>query len=788
MNGGIIMKWKLNQQNKVDDRRSYVDHWECIEKIMEWTGKIGLGVLTGISTLNGMNPLAPAYFAAQISGKLLDLMVLAGVIGGIFLRMGIPEMLRYGTIMIAIWALIKIGKIEEEQIHKKALITGICTTIVTITQCLWETSAEQVFFQAVTEGFICIGFVVLFGKALSYGKHRCRQIEQGELLGWIVLSSGILASLPEEWVPWFSLRIAAVFTILLIISYRFGMAEGMATGLCLGAVLAYREQDFSIVIPYLFYGGGLMAIPSMGAGLFRKTGRIGSFLAAAALQGGLFWHQELFDQRNAFAIAIGGAVFLFLPKAWVVQAQNPDEEMTMDEMMWHQMKNQLKDFAEAFRRLRTTLLGSPIQWEEKKAKDQVLYHTVQEVCNTCEYCDYCWSREAQASYEQASAVLEAVEQTEENEEIYNYPFFTRCAKQEPFLMEVRHGYEMSKLELLYNERILEGREAVAGQLGQVAEVIDELFSSQYERMPVDEWRKGKIIQELRRKRVKLAEIVQFQNRSGHREVHLTARLERGQVMTVRELGQIISKTIGYSVRSKNGNKSIVGMEYDSFGFLEEPDYYFLQGAAKVSKKKEDVSGDNFSILEYEAGKLGIMIADGMGSGTDASRKSELLIELMERLLEAGFAREAALQLLNAVLVTPVSDSNFSTLDLCMTDLYKGHCSFYKIGAAASFIRRGNQVAMIPGGSIPVGVFPNLEYQSYEKQLKDGDMIFMLSDGVMEAVPALEKEKFIEDEIRKLKTDNPQEAATRLLTRVQELGGMTHRDDITIVAVGVWKRT
>lgn len=776
-----MIKWKKKQKNKKENRKQ-------AEDLFHWIGKASLGIWTGFNILNGMNPFAPAYFAAQTSGSFLDLILLLGISAAIFFRMGIAEAIRYGIIMATTWLLFKIVKKKgEENIHKKALITGGCLMAVTMTQCLWEVSLEEVFFQSVTECFIGIGLVVLFGKALAYEKHRLRPIEQGELLGWIVLLSGIISSLPNNKVPWFSFEIAVTFFALLVISYRFGMAEGMAAGLCFGSVLIYTGQEASILIPVLFYGGGMLAIPSMMGGIFRKFGRIGSFLMSSGTLCLLLWQQNSLEQEYMVSIIVAGILFLFLPKSLVIPVENPEEAMKMDEVMWQQMKIQLKDFAEAFRRLRLTLLGTPSEWQEGQAKDQILYHTVQEVCSPCEYCDYCWNREAQKSYEQVSAVLEAVEQTEGEEEIYDYPFFTNCIKQEPFLMEVRHGYEMSKLELLYNERILEGREAVAGQFEQVAQVIEDLFSTSYEKIEVEEWQKSKIIQELRRNRIKLSEIVQFKNRSGHREVQVVVRLEHGRMITVRELAQMIGKGMGYLVRSKNGNKSIIGKEYEKFSFLEEPDYYFLQGVAKTSKKEEEISGDNFSILEYEAGKLGIMLADGMGSGNEASRKSELLVELLERLLEAGFSKDAALKLLNAVLVAPVSDTNFSTLDLCMADLYEGTCNFYKIGAATSFIRRGEQVIMIAGGSIPVGIFPNLEYHSYERQIKEGDMVFVLSDGVMEAVPALEKENFIAEEIRKLKTDNPQVAAAKLLTRIKELGGVTHRDDITIIAVGFWKR-
>lgn len=752
------------------------------------SSRIVLGILTGLCSFNGINPLAPSFFMAT-TGELMEKLILwICITGSIFVRLGIEDAFRYGTIMMVSFLLSQMGQaICKEEIHKKALITGIATSLLTLIKLLWIADIGSVAFWALTEGFMSLGLVVLIHSALGYEKSRRRLMEQEELLGWLLLLSGILYGIALPFSAGISIRQGMVWFLVLYSAYRFGIAEATIFGIFLGGVLYYKGEALSFGTASIFYACGFYALCGMGAGIGRKIGRVVSVCLMGAIAFALFrWAQDL-RSENWYGILFGSALFLVLPQTVVSMAKQEKGKEFLDETLLFQVRNQLKDFSEAFKRIKMTLLFSTGEWEEHKEQEQILEHTVQEVCSQCEYNNYCWDTEARLSYEQVGAVMEHMELSENMEEFYENPFLVRCPKQEAFLAEIRHGFEMNKLETMYNERILEGREAMAGQFEQVARIIDDLFNGMYKVMPIPEKTRMKLEASLKAQKVKLYHVSQVENRAGQKEVYVAVCSERGRMLTARELGKIIEKTIGYPVRSKSGNRTVIGKKMGCYGFLEESEFYYLQGVARVSKTASDISGDNFSILEYEPGKLGVMLADGMGSGDYANKKSALLVELMERLLEAGFARDASLRLLNAVLVTPVSEANFSTLDLCMVDLYKGQYDFYKVGGSASFIKRGDQVQMIPGGSVPVGIFPNLEYDSYEANIQDGDMLFLLSDGVMESVPAMEKEEFIAEEIKKLLPVSPQEMAVRLMSRIQELGGQSRRDDITILVIGIWKR-
>lgn len=72
----------------------------------------------------------------------------------------------------------------------------------------------------------------------------------------------------------------------------------------------------------------------------------------------------------------------------------------------------------------------------------------------------------------------------------------------------------------------------------------------------------------------------------------------------------------------------------------------------------------------------------------ACKESEMVLDLVERFLEAGFSVETAIRMMNSAMVMKGADDLYSTVDLCKINLYTGMAKLYKIGAAATFIKRG----------------------------------------------------------------------------------------------------
>ena len=72
-----------------------------------------------------------------------------------------------------------------------------------------------------------------------------------------------------------------------------------------------------------------------------------------------------------------------------------------------------------------------------------------------------------------------------------------------------------------------------------------------------------------------------------------------------------------------------------------------------------------------------------------------------------------------------------------------------------------------------------------KELKSGDMVVMVTDGVLDALPAGEQEKILDLLIQGTPIENPNEFAHYLLEKVLELGKNPPEDDMTVLVAGIW---
>ena len=246
--------------------------------------------------------------------------------------------------------------------------------------------------------------------------------------------------------------------------------------------------------------------------------------------------------------------------------------------------------------------------------------------------------------------------------------------------------------------------------------------------------------------------------------------------------------MGNRLRVAKNAPTYLTSEWNTYYFLEEPAYYLLTGVAKAVKETEKISGDNYSFYETDNGKMVVILSDGMGSGEKACSDSERVIEMMERLLEAGFRKESAMQMINGALTATGKEDNMSTLDICEMNLYTGECEFIKVGAACTYIKRGRLVDRLSTQNFPLGVFGQLESEVLYRTLQSGDYVIMLSDGVLDALSQGIGEEILPEVIGKMEYSNPNEIANQILAYCLKQSNGQIRDDMTILVTGIWEQT
>ena len=103
----------------------------------------------------------------------------------------------------------------------------------------------------------------------------------------------------------------------------------------------------------------------------------------------------------------------------------------------------------------------------------------------------------------------------------------------------------------------------------------------------------------------------------------------------------------------------------------------------------------------------------------------------------------------------------------------------------TFIKRADRVDCIKSTSLPVGVVSKLEVDTEKCTLSDGDIVIMVTDGVMDALPVGEQELLMRMIIEGTQKTNPRDIAQHVLEQVLECSGELPMDDMTVLAVGIW---
>ena len=351
----------------------------------------------------------------------------------------------------------------------------------------------------------------------------------------------------------------------------------------------------------------------------------------------------------------------------------------------------------------------------------------------------------------------------------------------------------NRRDYLWKRKLQENQGLLAEHLKEMAHIMAEVAKTTYAYRPMGERRYRQMSRLLKESGIQLKNFFELEHEDGHVEISLTmktvsekyVKFGEQEHISVEDVADFISVAMNIRLHAAKDDPLYLTPEWNTYYFMEEPNFYLLTGTAKAVKETEKVSGDNYSFYEGDDGKMTVILSDGMGSGEKACKDSARVIEMTERFLEAGFRKEVAIQMINGSLAASGQEENLSTLDICDMNLYTGKCEFIKIGAACTYIKRGRLVDRLSTQNFPLGVFGQLEPEVIYRTLQSGDYVIMLSDGVLDALSQGIGEEVLPEIIGRMDYSNPNEIANQILTYCLTQSKGQVRDDMTVLVTGVW---
>ena len=155
------------------------------------------------------------------------------------------------------------------------------------------------------------------------------------------------------------------------------------------------------------------------------------------------------------------------------------------------------------------------------------------------------------------------------------------------------------------------------------------------------------------------------------------------------------------------------------------------------------------------------------------------MQLVERLLLAGFDKDTVVRTVNTILQLRSREETFATLDVLLLDTEKGEVLFLKNGAAPSYLYSGGGVREIESPSVPLGILDEVELKPRRVILEDDALIVMVTDGIFEAAPG--RPQWLKMYLAEQTYTHPQVLADAILEKAYQLcGGDRLRDDLTVL--------
>lgn len=760
-------------------------------------GMMAAGFLLGRVWLFQINPFAVAFFSAMCVGKKgrkgLALAILAGMMSSASGIALFKYMILFSILLGVEYFQEKINKGRVTPLLLSVLCGGLNFVLGTAMSIL-AVNTWEMFWLSVLESLAVLALANIYQWAVRFLLYSEWNKVPGneELISLLALVFTMLYGIPRQMDNIFSVTATISYFIVLLMGYRYGAATGALAGAA-GGILAALSGSSMVMV-------GIYCMLGVSVGTFRRLGRIGSTIAFFVMSCILAYaaRSEIIGIIELRAVVSASIIFLAVPGRFLHMVENDIREEKENPFAREDVRvlanDRIEDFAGAFRRLSKSFQMDREQQTEVSADEveKIFVELSRRICSDCANCNFCWDKH----YEETSAnihniLLQAGRDGTVAVSELTPEFGRRCIRLASYVEHAEDKMAVAKMNLGWRNRLAENREIMARQMMEVAEALKSFTLDLKEEDEVPAEEKRAIGEELKKEGVRLGKLT-AKRRRGYLEVVFTGRCPGNQCLTKTDIANALERAVGVRMSPDRETRNVLSGEEETMFFREEPKYKTLTGLARVAKSGETVSGDSYSFLELQSGELLMVLADGMGSGERACRDSVNLIETLEHLMEAGFEKKSALRLLNTLFVANYEGCSFTTLDMVSVDLHTGSCEIMKNGAAATFIRRQDRVDTIYSEALPVGVDMEAESGVTVTDLEEGDMVIMVSDGVIDGfyqpwTKMVDEGDTIERLIGNLTCQNPNDMANQILMHALARSAREATDDMSVLVAGIWNR-
>nr|WP_028400960.1 stage II sporulation protein E [Ectobacillus panaciterrae] len=629
---------------------------------------------------------------------------------------------------------------------------------------------------------------------LTERKGKQQSLETEEIVCLIILLASVLTGTTDWFI--YHLSVQHIFTRYLVLV--FALTAGAATGSTVGVVTGLILSLANVASLYQL---SLLAFSGLLGGLLKEGKRIGvglGLLIGTSLIT-LYVDKQADISKTLLESVAAILIFLLTPKFILEKlakfipgtVENSVDQQQYLRKMRDVTSQKITQFANVFQALSNSfsVYGYVHEADEEEEADLFLGGVTGKTCQSCFKREQCWAVNPERTYDYLRQIMT---ETEEGTLGRNTKFLKEWGKYcirgtkvtEVIEQELFHFYANQQLR----KQIRENRRLVAEQLLGVSKVMEDFAKEIQREKENHQVQEEQILEAFRNFGVEIGHVDIYCLDQGNVDIEMTipnASNQRGECekLIAPMLSDILSETILVVREEKSPYPH--GVSTVCFGSAKT--FSVDTGIATAAMGGGLVSGDSYSTMELSIGKYALAISDGMGNGERAHMESKETLKLLQKILQSGIQETIAIKAINSILSLRTTEEMFTTLDLAMIDLRDASAKFLKVGSTPSFVKRGERIIKVEGSNLPMGIIEDFEVDVVSEQLKSGDLLIMMSDGIFEGPKHVENhEAWMKRKIKELQTEDPQEIADILIEEVIRSRGGFIEDDMTVVVAKIEK--
>lgn len=539
---------------------------------------------------------------------------------------------------------------------------------------------------------------------------------------------------------------------------------------------------------FIYSSSKIIVLSSLGIILLVAISRAYKYLYLPIVMLGMylmFYFSDLLTLGNIINASSAILFTIFVPQRLVNKLSHFFEEKNLDiikENLWYESQREIKNnlflMSKTLKKMQEDfkfLIVGKI--DRKYASEELAKDVIYNCCETCDRKILC----ANSFIDKQRVLSEFIHYAISKGSFYvdelSIGFKTYCDKTNIISQKIA---ELSKQYLSFETSVKtedQSKLMISDELGNFAKLFQN-FAKNIDKSPKINKNLSLFAKEMiTNNMIEVIDVGVFETEKGIEKIDIVAQNE---IVLRREL----SETVARIIRQKVQVKQIKHLNYSGVSLVSFVMANSLRIEFAVStRSKESVNGDNTLITKIDDYRFFVALADGMGHGKLAGKTSKMILELIQNMFLVGINLEVIIESVNKLLI-PVGLDNFSTLDIAVVDLRNSKCTFIKLGSSVSLIKHKQNTELVSGSSLPVGIVQNLKPSIETYSIRDGDVIVLASDGVVDGFESLEMYKvFIND----FKVDNLQGFSDNVLFEVANKNN-AHKDDMSIIALKLLKNS